>query len=190
MYVCVYIYIYIFVCVCVRVCVCVCVCVYVRVNPKTQVHTQKETPDPPLRYAHQRCYQSAPPPLYIYLSMEEAQYRRQPDFTALVWESTILRLIRPPAKPTLLHYYCTTTAQYTTPLRPLYCTPYTIHYWSWQYRVKIKSGASLGGLNVGHIGWGGPSTGPTPRVVAVVSPCRCEPLRAGCCGGEGVLAVS
>jgi len=25
---------------------------------------------------------------------------------------------------------------------------------------------------------------------AGVSPCRCEPLRASCCGGEGVLGVS
>jgi len=25
---------------------------------------------------------------------------------------------------------------------------------------------------------------------AVVSPCRCEPQRAGCCGAEGVLRVS
>jgi len=44
---------------------------------------------------------------------------------------------------------------------------------------------------MGQIGWGGPSTGPTLFVVAAgVSPCRCEPLRAGCCGGEGVLGVS
>jgi len=26
--------------------------------------------------------------------------------------------------------------------------------------------------------------------IVVVSRCRCEPLRAGCCGGEGVLGVS
>ena len=33
--------------------------------------------------------------------------------------------------------------------------------------------------------------GPYPPVlIVVVSPCRCEPLRAGCCGGEGVLGVS
>jgi len=44
---------------------------------------------------------------------------------------------------------------------------------------------------MGHIGWGGPSTGPTLLFGAAgVSPCRCEPLRAGCCGGEGVLGVS
>ena len=44
---------------------------------------------------------------------------------------------------------------------------------------------------MGTIGWGGPSTGPTLLfVAAVVSPCRCEPLLAGCCGGEGVLGVS
>jgi len=42
---------------------------------------------------------------------------------------------------------------------------------------------------MGHIGWGGPSTGPTPRFIVVVSPCRCEPLRAGCGSGEGVLGV-
>jgi len=42
---------------------------------------------------------------------------------------------------------------------------------------------------MGQIGWGGPSTGPTLFFAAGVSPCRCEPLRAGCCGGEGVLGV-
>jgi len=48
------------------------------------------------------------------------------------------------------------------------------------------SGASLGGPTMGQIGWGGPSTGPTLLFgVAGVSPCRCEPLRAGCCGGRG-----
>ena len=29
-----------------------------------------------------------------------------------------------------------------------------------------------------------------PFFIVVVSPCRCEPLRAGCFGGEGVLGVS
>jgi len=49
----------------------------------------------------------------------------------------------------------------------------------------------LGGPTMGQIGWGGPSTGPTLFFGAAgVSPCRCEPLRAGCCGGEGVLGVS
>jgi len=47
------------------------------------------------------------------------------------------------------------------------------------------SEASLGGPIMGHIGWGGPSMGPTLLFIVVVSPCRCEPLRAGCCGGEG-----
>jgi len=51
-------------------------------------------------------------------------------------------------------------------------------------------GASLGGLNLVHIGWGAPSTSLPLLVIVVVSPCRCEPLRAGCCGGEGVLGVS
>jgi len=32
--------------------------------------------------------------------------------------------------------------------------------------------------------------GPTLLFIVVVSPCRCEPLRAGCCGGERVLGVS
>jgi len=27
--------------------------------------------------------------------------------------------------------------------------------------------------------------GPTPPFIEVVSPCRCEPLWAGCCGGGG-----
>jgi len=44
----------------------------------------------------------------------------------------------PPALPTLLHYYCTTFAQYTTPLRPPLCMPYTIQYWAWQYRAKAN----------------------------------------------------
>jgi len=53
------------------------------------------------------------------------------------------------------------------------------------------SGAGLGGPNLGQLGWGGPSTGRTPPLfIVVVSPCRCEPLRAGCCSGEGVLGVS
>jgi len=39
-------------------------------------------------------------------------------------------------------------------------------------------------------GDGGPSTVPTPLFIIVVSPCQCEPLRAGCCGGEGVFGVS
>jgi len=44
---------------------------------------------------------------------------------------------------------------------------------------------------MGHVGWGGSSTGPTLLCcAAVVSPCWCEPLRAGCCGGEGVLGGS
>ena len=51
-------------------------------------------------------------------------------------------------------------------------------------------GASLGGPVMGQIGWGGPSTGPALLFIVVVSPCRCEPLRAGCCGREGVLGVS
>jgi len=39
-----------------------------------------------------------------------------------------------PALPTLLQYYCTAIGQYTTPHRSLFCMPYTIQYWSWQYR--------------------------------------------------------
>jgi len=38
-----------------------------------------------------------------------------------------------------------------------------------------------GGPMLDRIGWGGPSTGPTPLFIVVVSSCRCEPLRAGCC---------
>jgi len=36
------------------------------------------------------------------------------------------------------------------------------------------------------------TTVPVRRVElkSVSRPCRCEPLRAGCCGGEGVLGVS
>jgi len=45
----------------------------------------------------------------------------------------------PPAKPTLLQYYCATIAQYPPPPhRPLLGMPYTIPYWRWQYRVKAK----------------------------------------------------
>jgi len=46
----------------------------------------------------------------------------------------------PLAMPTLLQYFCTTIAQYTTPSRPPFCMPYAIQYWSWQYRVKAKLG--------------------------------------------------
>jgi len=44
----------------------------------------------------------------------------------------------PPALPTVVHYYCPTIAQYTTPLRPLLCMPCTMQCWSWQYCVKSK----------------------------------------------------
>jgi len=47
-----------------------------------------------------------------------------------------------------------------------------------------------GGPIVVQIGWGGPSTGHTPLFIVLVSPCRCEPLRVGCCGREEVLGVS
>jgi len=47
------------------------------------------------------------------------------------------------------------------------------------------------GGTMGQIGWGGPSTGPTLFFGAAgVSPFRCEPLRAGCYGWEGVSGVS
>ena len=46
--------------------------------------------------------------------------------------------VNPPALPTLLHYYCTTIAQYTTPLRPPVCMPYAIQYRPRQYRVKAN----------------------------------------------------
>ena len=54
-------------------------------------------------------------------------------------------------------------------------------------------GATHTTTSVGRVdltSWGSPSTGPTPLFIVVVSPCRCEPLRARCCGGEGVLGVS
>ena len=44
----------------------------------------------------------------------------------------------PPAKPTLLQYYCTTIAQETTPPRSPFSKPYTVQCWSWQYSVKIS----------------------------------------------------
>jgi len=39
---------------------------------------------------------------------------------------------------TLLQYYCETFAPYMTSRRPSLCMPYTIQYWSCQYRVKAK----------------------------------------------------
>jgi len=50
----------------------------------------------------------------------------------------ILALPPPSALLTLLQYYCTTIAQYTTPTRPPLCLQYTIQHWQWQYRVKAK----------------------------------------------------
>jgi len=47
-------------------------------------------------------------------------------FKALLWESIILLLPLPPAKPTLLQYYCTTIAQYTTP--PVTSRVYAIYH--------------------------------------------------------------
>jgi len=64
-------------------------------------------------------------------------------FKALLWESIILLLPAPLAKPTLLQYYCTPISQYTPPTdRPRLCMPYTIKYWRWQYRVKAKTWGS------------------------------------------------
>jgi len=37
--------------------------------------------------------------------------------------------------------------------------------------------------------FGGGRTDITLLFIVVVSPCRCEALRAGCCGGEGVFVV-
>jgi len=51
-------------------------------------------------------------------------------FKALLWG--VHHSCMPPplfAKSTLLHYYCTTIAQYTSPHRPLLFMPYTIQYW-------------------------------------------------------------
>ena len=50
-------------------------------------------------------------------------------FEALLWQSIILLLRTPPAKPTLLQYYSTTIAQYTPPpTDPFWLchTPYNI----------------------------------------------------------------
>jgi len=44
----------------------------------------------------------------------------------------------PPALRTRLHYYCTTIAQLTTPLRAPLCSPCTIQYRAWQHRVKAN----------------------------------------------------
>jgi len=59
-------------------------------------------------------------------------------FKALLWESIVLLLPPPLAKPTLLQYYCTTIAQYAPRHRPSFSMPYTIQYWRWQYRVKAN----------------------------------------------------
>ena len=52
-------------------------------------------------------------------------------FEAYVHELIILLAPRPPALPTLLHYYFTIITQSTTPLRPPLCMPYIIQYGSW-----------------------------------------------------------
>jgi len=45
-----------------------------------------------------------------------------------------------PPHPHCPHLQCyrTTIARYRTPHRPCFCMPYTMQYWSWQYRVKAK----------------------------------------------------
>jgi len=48
--------------------------------------------------------------IYIYIYLNKILFH----FTALVWESIILWFLPPPAKPILLQYCCTTSAQYTT----------------------------------------------------------------------------
>jgi len=47
-------------------------------------------------------------------------------FEASVHESNIIIFPRPPALARLLQYNCTTIGQYTSPLRPPLCMPYTI----------------------------------------------------------------
>ena len=46
----------------------------------------------------------------------------------------------PPALPTRLHYYCTTIAQYTTPLRPSLCMPYIIRILAMAISCKGQGG--------------------------------------------------
>jgi len=63
--------------------------------------------------------------------------------------------------------------------------------------LRFLRGGELGWPNYGSNRWGrsslgGPSirTGPYFLLGAAgVSPCRCEPLRAGCCGGEEGVGV-
>jgi len=59
-------------------------------------------------------------------------------FKAYCGSPSSFHCLSPPAKPTLLQYYCTTTAQYTPHHRPLRSMPYTIQYWRWQYHVKTN----------------------------------------------------
>jgi len=53
----------------------------------------------------------------------------------------INRLLLPPPHPHSPHD-CTTTARLLRnirpPHRPLFCMPYTVQYWLWQYRVKAN----------------------------------------------------
>jgi len=65
-------------------------------------------------------------------------------FKALLWESIILLCPHPPAKPTLLQYYCASIAQYTSPHRPPLW--YVIHYTILVMAVSCKGQAVAQGL--------------------------------------------
>jgi len=54
----------------------------------------------------------------------------------------------------------------------------------------LSFGGELGWPSFGPNRLGRSVYGPYPPLIVMVSPCRCEPLRAGCCGGEGVFGVS
>ena len=57
-------------------------------------------------------------------------------FNAFLWESIILLLLPPPAKPTLWQYYCTTIAQYT--LLPPTLSFYAIHHTIFVIAISCK----------------------------------------------------
>ena len=67
-----------------------------------------------------------PNPVYLELTPGAGLYKILFYFKALLWELIILLLPLPPAKPTLLQYYCTTIAQYTTP--PVTSRVYAIYH--------------------------------------------------------------
>ena len=136
-YICIYICIYIY--------VCVHTCIYIYIGGLTRGLRVNPTRSALARDTHTDMY------IYVFIQFgltrrrprrqgRAPRYRRAAHSRALAFtrycftqklyfSSQSSFYTPPPAKPTLLQYYCTTIVQYTPPRRPPLFMPYTLQYW-------------------------------------------------------------